>query len=212
MTADNKFWPFPKIADTAAQEKHGERWRLFADDYLGALVADFWRSRVQQVFHRSIGFVSQTPDTITREVVWRMLGVVARPLAFHGVQEREMPDWEALAQVPPEDYGPGLSPPGIRSTFMVQLLLPEAEARDWIRMRGKAKRPRARPVEWDWDGAVAHLLAVANTPNGLPETQVKIEHLVEDWFDRTYGDTPVESAIRKHVKIWCKDVFLKASK
>ena len=49
VTAD-RFWSFPKIADTAAREIYGERWRLFADDYLGALVRDFWLNRFPQVF------------------------------------------------------------------------------------------------------------------------------------------------------------------
>ena len=122
VTADNP-WRFLKIAETVAQTKHGARWRMFTDDYLGALVGAFWRNRFPQVFHR-YGF--GRPDTITREVAWRMLGD-ARPPAFRGVQEREDPDWEALAEVPAEDYGSGL-----RNTFLAQLLLPEAEAGEWI--------------------------------------------------------------------------------
>ena len=163
------------------------------------------------ICHSTIGFASQTPDTITREVTWSVLGA-ARPPAFHGVREREYPDWDALAEVPPEDYGVGCSPPGIRNTILAQLRLPEVEARDWIRRQGKAKRSPGRPGKWDWDGAVAHLLAVANAPDGLPEIQAKIEDIVADWFVRMYDDAPTESAIRKHVSAWCKYVFPKASK
>ncbi len=205
MTAD-KFWTFPQIAAIAAQDKKGKYWRSYTDDYLGVVVGDFWRGRFGRVFHRPLGFANRTPDIITRQIVWRMLGV-AKPPAFHGVRENEHPDWAALAKVPPEDYGVGCSPPGIRNTFLVQLLLPEAEARDWIHKQGKPKSARGRPTEWNWDGAVGHLIAVANTMDGLPDTQADIERLVADWFSDTYDAQPAESAIRKHVCTWCKEVL-----
>ncbi len=196
MTAVNKLWTFPKIADTAAQERHGERWRLFAEDYLGDLVADFWRNRFHQVFHRSKGFVTRTPDTITREEVWRLLEV-AKPPAFHDFPERDRPDWEALAQVAPEDYGPGLSPPGIRSTFLATLLLPEAEARDWIRKQGKAKHPRGRPQKYDWIAFLQQVARIANTPHGLPEKQADLERCMLEWCANNWGEEPAESVIRE---------------
>ena len=64
---------------------------------------------------------------------------------------------------------------------------------------------RGRPVRWDWGGAVGHLLSVANTPDGLPDTQADIERLVAGWFSTTGGDEPAESAIREHVSTWCPD-------
>jgi hypothetical protein len=70
---------------------------------------------------------------------------------------------------------------------------------------------RGRKPTWDWGGAVAHLLSVANTPDGLPEVQADIERLVADWFRQTVDDEPVESAIRKHVSGWCKGVLGEAS-
>ncbi len=67
-----------------------------------------------------------------------------------------------------------------------------------------------KPI-WDWEGAVAHLLSVANSPDGLPDRQSDIERLVADWFRQTIDKEPVESAIRKHVSAWCKEVLEKAS-
>ncbi len=196
MTSDNKFWTFPKIADTTARENHKERWRLFADDFLGSLVGDYWRDRFEQVFHHPGGFASQTPDPITREVTWKALGGT-RPLAFHGVQEGEHPDWEALAQAAPEDYGPGLSPPGIRNTFLAQLLLPEAEARDWIRRQGKAKRPVGRPPKYDWDAFWRGAVRIANDLNGLPENLASLEKSMLEWCRDNWGEEPAESVIRE---------------
>lgn len=201
MTADYKFWAFPKIAETIAQEKHGERWRLFADDYLGALAHDFWLNRFPRVFHH-YGFGK--PDLITREVVWRCLGP-GKPPAFADTPPDNFPIWEALARVPSEDYGPGCSPPGLRNTFLAQLFLPEAEVRDWISSKGKAKRSPGRPVQWDWDGAVAYLRTVANSRDGLPKVQADVERLVAEWFIDIQDDHPVESAIRKRVGAWRKE-------
>lgn len=147
VTTD-KFWPFPKIADLAAQDQDGKHWRSTTDDYLGALAGDFWPNHFPQVFHSSFGIWGNEPRLITREVVWRMLGA-ARPLAFHDIQEGEDPDWEELAKAGPEDYGSELSPPGIRNTALAELLLLEAEARDWIRSQGKVKRPQGRPARYD---------------------------------------------------------------
>ena len=197
MTANNKFWTFPQIADRAAQGKEGKHWRSHADDYFGALVGDFWRSRFHQVFHRSIGFGSRTPDTITRETVWRILGVT-RPAAFDHFRDNNYPDWDALAQAAPEDYGPGLSPPGIRDTFLAQLLLPEVEARDWIRKQGKAKRRRGRPQKYDWDAFWREIVKVADM-DGLPETKAELVEHMSEWCAITWGEEPASSVIREKI-------------
>lgn len=74
------------------------------------------------------------------------------------------------------------------------------------------KRPRrGRPTEWDWGGALAHLVAVADGKDGLPEIQAEIERLVADWFFEKKADQPAESAIREHVSSWCAEVLGKAS-
>jgi len=61
---------------------------------------------------------------------------------------------------------------------------------------------RGRPPKWDWEGALAHVVAVANTPDGLetgPGAQAAIERLIADWFTRASNDAsaPSESEIRK---------------
>ncbi len=69
---------------------------------------------------------------------------------------------------------------------------------------------RGRKPIWDWEGAFAHLLWVANCPDGLPRVQADIERLVADWFRQTVDNEPAESAIRKRVSVWCKEVLGKA--
>ena len=57
-----------------------------------------------------------------------------------------------------------------------------------------------RPPKWDWDGAMAHVIAMAQTPDGLPTghgAQAKIEALIAAWFEAETGDSPATSQIRK---------------
>jgi hypothetical protein len=62
--------------------------------------------------------------------------------------------------------------------------------------RGRA----GRPAEWGWDAALAHLTALANTPDGLPEVQADAERIVEKYFaDRNGGNSPAMSRIREKV-------------
>lgn len=63
-----------------------------------------------------------------------------------------------------------------------------------------SKNKGGRPQKWDWEGALIHLVAVANTPDGLPtgqKAQAEIEKIISDWFDPKAENTPVESEIRK---------------
>lgn len=61
---------------------------------------------------------------------------------------------------------------------------------------------RGRPVKWDWDGAMAHLVAIANLPDGLDTLaegelrQADIERAMSEWFARTANDSPSISQIR----------------
>lgn len=65
--------------------------------------------------------------------------------------------------------------------------------------RGDQGRQLGRPAKWDWDAALAHIVALANKPDGLPTgpgAQARIEELIAEWFiDRT-GDAPAISQIR----------------
>lgn len=57
-----------------------------------------------------------------------------------------------------------------------------------------------RSRKWDWEGALAHIVSIANTPDGLPEghgAQAAIERMMLDWFTSTANGAPQESEIRK---------------
>lgn len=62
------------------------------------------------------------------------------------------------------------------------------------------KRSIGRPPKWDWEGALAFMIAEAQTPDGLPMgagAQARIEEMITEWFIRGTGDAPATSQIRE---------------
>jgi hypothetical protein len=60
-----------------------------------------------------------------------------------------------------------------------------------------------RPRKWDWDGALTHLLSVAQHPDGLPTgpgAQASIENLISEWFVQSTGETPTSSQLRSYAQ------------
>jgi len=117
---------------------------MFADDYLGYLVGDFWRNGLKEVFY-PYGHRKTVP--ITREQVWRLLGD-SKPPAFRDINEPEEPNWEELAKARPCDYRYGLPSPGLQNTVLAQLLLPAKDAKSWIVSRDR-KPYKIRAIEWE---------------------------------------------------------------
>lgn len=62
------------------------------------------------------------------------------------------------------------------------------------------------PQKWDWEGALAHLVAIANNPDGLigadgePLTQAEIARMMAHWFYDTQSKEPTDSEIRKRAR------------
>lgn len=61
---------------------------------------------------------------------------------------------------------------------------------------------RGRPAKWDWEGALAYLIALANLPDGLDDLadgqlrQADLERALSEWFIRHTGNAPATSQIR----------------
>lgn len=85
----------------------------------------------------------------------------------------------------------------------IELLLPtmqmagttalQPDLLDWRRSTG-------RPPRWDWEGALAHIVSLAQHPDGLPTgpgAQARVEEMIAEWFMEEAGDTPAESQIRQ---------------
>jgi hypothetical protein len=63
-----------------------------------------------------------------------------------------------------------------------------------------------RPRTWNWEGALTHLLGLAQHPDGLPTgagAQARIEELIAEWFVETTGNSPAPSQIRN----WAQKVM-----
>ena len=117
------------MAGELAAERRGDRDSCFND-----VVDDFWLGRFvdsegneEKVFSLTLGTRSP-PMEVTRNLVWRTLGVYNRPHKFRDVPE----GWNVyhkLAGIPTEDYGDGA-----RNTLK-NLCLKKAAARQWLRAK-----------------------------------------------------------------------------
>lgn len=57
-----------------------------------------------------------------------------------------------------------------------------------------------RPPKYDWEGALIHIAALANLPDGLPTgpgAQAEIARRIADWFASAAGECPADSEIRR---------------
>lgn len=85
----------------------------------------------------------------------------------------------------------------------IEMLLPSMElgaATGFTALRNETRAGIGRPKKWDWEGALANVIAVAQTPDGLPTgqgAQARIEEMIADWFVAETGNSPAESQIRQ---------------
>lgn len=94
----------------------------------------------------------------------------------------------------------------------VEMLLPSAQLSPLTQSQSEKRVRIGRPPSWDWDGAMLHLIKVAQTPDGLPSgdaAQAGIEKLIAEWFIKTTGNSPAESSIRSHADRVMKSLGLK---
>lgn len=61
------------------------------------------------------------------------------------------------------------------------------------------KGKRGRKTEWDWKAATRELVRLANTPDGLPWPQARIEEHMAHWFLKNFDQEPSKSMIRSFV-------------
>jgi len=61
------------------------------------------------------------------------------------------------------------------------------------------KGDRGRKPKWNWEAAARELVRLANSLDGLPQPQARIEKHIAHWFLDNFDDQPSESMIRKFV-------------
>lgn len=88
----------------------------------------------------------------------------------------------------------------------IEMMLPvyNLELQDTPRSKPVKSGRIGRPRKWDWDGAMAYIVSVAQHPDGLPTgdgAQAKIENMISDWFVSQTGDSPATSQIRQRASV-----------
>lgn len=56
-----------------------------------------------------------------------------------------------------------------------------------------------RRAKYDWEGMWIEVAHLANTPDGLPETQASLVDHLETWFEDTVGNSPARSSIEERI-------------
>lgn len=82
----------------------------------------------------------------------------------------------------------------------IEMLQPSVDAHSF----GASSVPKksalgGRPPKWDWESALEHIIALAQSADGLPigpGAQAAIERIISTWFIERDGDAPTESLIR----------------
>ena len=77
--------------------------------------------------------------------------------------------------------------------FLFDTLLPEND------VRTKAKNKGGRPPGYDWDAFIIEIIRVANSPDGLPDTQAKLIKHMQQWCQETWGNEPSDSVVKDRI-------------
>jgi hypothetical protein len=198
------------LADDALKARGDYQWRAcrngdsFSQQDYGAIPANWWRSLLDGLPRRDWlngGKITLSwlgiSDVLPAEWDWNDNCIsVAHKSGLHvlddGYTEEHFSAWN-INVFCPSGYIPDSddsSPVGNDECVSAKPLVPT------IGHSG------GRPPKYDWEGALAHVVAVANTPDGLetgPGAQAAIERLIADHFARASNDgsAPCESQIRK---------------
>lgn len=89
---------------------------------------------------------------------------------------------------------------------VIEMMLPTMDlvADPLPSLRSSVRSNIGRPPKWDWEGAMAHIVSIAQHPDGLPlgdGAQAQIESMFADWFFSKTGNSPATSQIRQRAQI-----------
>ena len=63
------------------------------------------------------------------------------------------------------------------------------------------RRRRGRPRKYDWDEFDREVIRIANTADGLPESQADLVRTMSDWWQTKLGDEPANSSLREKISL-----------
>ncbi len=90
---------------------------------------------------------------------------------------------------------------GQRPTFLFDILMPDirVEVIPEAESALPAKSKGGRPQEYDWDALTIEIIRIANSPDGLPETQAELIEQLLQWCEDTWGKQPAESSVKSRI-------------
>ena len=90
---------------------------------------------------------------------------------------------------------------GERPAFLFDTLMPDAKEQELPASENNhaPKSKGGRPREYDWDALTIEIIRIANSPDGLPETQAKLVAQLLQWCENTWGKQPAESSVKSRV-------------
>ena len=90
---------------------------------------------------------------------------------------------------------------GQRPTFLFDTLMPETGSKDLPESEcvTPVKSKGGRPREYDWDALTIEIIRIANSPDGLPETQAEIIEQLLQWCENAWGKQPADSSVKSRI-------------
>ena len=90
---------------------------------------------------------------------------------------------------------------GQRPAFLFDTLMPEIGSKESPDSESDlpAKAKGGRPREYDWDALTIEIIRIANSPDGLSETQAELIEQLMQWCENTWGKQPAYSSVKSRI-------------
>ena len=90
---------------------------------------------------------------------------------------------------------------GERPAFLFDTLIPDAAANELPAVVDPqtTKSKGGRPQEYEWDALTIEIIRIANSPDGLPESQAALVEQLLQWCENTWGKQPAESSVKARI-------------
>jgi hypothetical protein len=90
---------------------------------------------------------------------------------------------------------------GQRPAFLFDILMPDIGGEELPESESAlpAKSKGGRPRKYDWDALTIEIIRIANSPDGLPESQAELIEQLLQWCENTWGKQPAESSVKSRV-------------
>lgn len=180
--------------------------RIYSSANHPAFISDSMVSEAVRASEESVG-------KLIREAVSGAAAVSAAPEAFLLVRHAVAAHLLDLERMVEQGRGIPLPPATLKMINERFSAVRQRSEQDLENYRASFSGPRntgGRRPKHDWEGALIHVAAQANLPDGLLDeeggTQADIEKMISEWFIQRTGNSPAESEIRKRASAVMKAI------